>query len=119
MAYYVRKNFGQAPDGRCGPNKKGGLPTKYSPDLCFNSDEPDKVYNIPFMIGKPQSLPDGYKPGQIAQWVWDSSKGPAPWPGSDPDPRNAPVTPPIQMTPPMPPPGMPTAPDPPKSVPNQ
>lgn len=73
------------PAGRAGPNKAGGLVTKYSPDFMFNSDDPCTLYNIPFMMGTGGKIPNDYQAGAIATWIW-KGQGPCPWPGTGPNP---------------------------------
>lgn len=88
--------FGQSAD-RAGPNKQGGLTSKYSDDLVFNPDEYDIIYNVKFGIGRPTGLPQGYVPpsevglpAKVATWIWNPKNGPAPWPGTgNPTPNAA------------------------------
>lgn len=90
----MKSGFGQASSGtRAGPNKQGGLQTKYSTDLVFNPDEPHIIYNVPFLIFRPSALPPDYQPGlgpnqpQNATWYHPGGSLGAPWPGLGPDPR--------------------------------
>lgn len=85
--------------GRAGPNHAGGLTTTYSNDLVFNPDQYDIIYNVSFLIGRPNNLPQGYVPpsqvglpAAVATWIWDPKGGPAPWPGQQSMPAGASVS---------------------------
>lgn len=82
-------------DGRAGPNRAGGLTTKYGSSWVFNADTPGVIYSVPIVVGIPSALKSaGYVlpseaglPAAAATFVWPSGKGTPPWPGTGPDPR--------------------------------
>lgn len=79
--------LGQTPTA--GPNRQGGLPTRFGPQYVFNPDRPDVIYSVPIVVGLPSILANaGYilpsqagLPAAAATFVWDNKKGQAPWPG--------------------------------------